>query len=792
MKKIIYLLLLSSCYLSAQSTITGVVLDNNSMPIPFADILLVLDDGSSTSDRTISDENGVFLLKTNETGRISIQVISMGFEPYTIENIVASRQSINLGELKLSEATFSLEDVNVTAKKIPFKREIDRAVIDLEDDASTSGSSLLDILERTPGIVVDRQNESIAMLGKSGVNVMINGKMSYMPASALVQYLNGLNAENAKSIELITTPPAQFDAEGNAGFINIVLKKSLEDGYNGNFNTSLATGDRKTSENGNLNFNVNSNRSKLAFNYSVLNSDLPISFSMTRNLVLNQIPTETYFFAKRDNTRVVQNLRFGYDYQVSEKLSLGITVAGYSNAYKMIENKDVRQSDQPNFNDNYYTTEDNYWKSAQMGLNASYEWSEKSKISFISDYLEYSNDQPVFYSIDLNSPQETERIELQTTKNSPFTILANTVDYETTLDNNTKISLGLKQVENKYQNKTNLFRNQLIDEIFSTDSELDEKIFAAYAQVKINPSDQLGIQAGFRYEDAKTKINSNLTNENLVNRNNGDFFPSVFLSYKINDFNNLNMSVNRRINRPAFTDMAPFVFFVDLDQAFNGNVELKPSYTNNFQIDYRYKSVSLNLQYADETDLIARFQPQVDEETGFITVTPRNIDRQKTLTAILSYSFFPSNFWSVRMFSTVSNINILNNNELGVYDFNAMSYRLNVNNSFTLPNDYSFQIWGYYNSKSFFGVSTLKPNGSLNLGIQKKFNAFSIALNADNILDTQKWRFITENPDANYEQRMTWDFRPPQLKLSLTYNFGNDQLKVKKIRESEESKRMSL
>ena len=141
----------------------------------------------------------------------------------------------DLADIKLVEEAYAVNDVSVVADQIHIKKEIDRTVISLENTPAAKGSYILDILEKPPGVILDRQNNSISMLGKDGVNVMINGKMTYMPTTALVQYLNGLAADGVKSIELITTPPAKYDAEGNSGYINIVLKKKLDEGYNASF-----------------------------------------------------------------------------------------------------------------------------------------------------------------------------------------------------------------------------------------------------------------------------------------------------------------------------------------------------------------------------------------------------------------------------------------------------------------------------------------------------------------------------------------------------------------------------
>ena len=229
-KKLFLFSLLSLSFFRSisQSIIAGKIVDSSDIGIPYADILLLDEEGNWTNDRTSSNENGDFKLSTKENGVFKISIISIGFEKHESDFFsINLNKSVDLQTINLEQESFELNDVDVTARrKIAYKREIDRTIIDLENDSSTSGSTILDILERTPGIIVDRQNESISMLGKSGVNVMINGRITYMPATALIQYLNGMSADNAKAVELITTPPAKFDAEGNSGYINIELKKS--------------------------------------------------------------------------------------------------------------------------------------------------------------------------------------------------------------------------------------------------------------------------------------------------------------------------------------------------------------------------------------------------------------------------------------------------------------------------------------------------------------------------------------------------------------------------------------
>ena len=220
----------------AQSVISGKIIDDKNYPIPFCNVILIDPSDNNNYGGGTTDDEGYFQIQTDILGIFKVKVLNIGFEAYFSEklNIKEDGDQFNLGEIVLNEEAFALNDVNVSAaRKLPFKREIDRTVINLEDEPNTQGSSVLDILERTPGVILDRQNNSISMLGKDGVNVMINGKMTYMPTSALVQFLNGMSSDDVKSIELITTPPSKYDAEGNSGYINIELKKRLDEGVNG-------------------------------------------------------------------------------------------------------------------------------------------------------------------------------------------------------------------------------------------------------------------------------------------------------------------------------------------------------------------------------------------------------------------------------------------------------------------------------------------------------------------------------------------------------------------------------
>ena len=788
---LIFVLFVSFFSSFSQSLISGKINENSDIGVPYADILLIDEQGNWTNDRTSSDENGYFKLFTNETGKFKISVISIGFEKYESDFFsLTLDEAIDLGTINLEQESFELNDVDVTARrKIAYKREIDRTVIDLETDSSTSGTSLLDVLERTPGVIVDRQSQSISMLGKSGVNVMINGKISYMPINALVQYLNGMNADNAKSIELITTPPANFDAEGNAGFINIELKKNPQEGYNGNLTLGNGFGDDRTIQNTSTNFNLNSNSIHMTFNYSLLNNLLPANAELNRSSYETDFPEDVKYTWNRDNHRQVHNLRYSFVYDFSEKTEGGFSITGYSNNYKTNAMSINEYSTRPNDIDFMNLTEDNYWKSFQVDSYISYKFNDEKKLSFDFNYLKYLNDQPINYLI-TSSENSLPQRNLLSKKNSPFDIRAYMLDFEDKILKKVNFSAGLKFIKSDFTNENSLFEENQIVDFFTSTSVLDESVSAVYAQFDTKFKENITFKSGIRFENTQTLVTDQIGNA-LVDRNYGNFFPSIFLGYKLNDKNNLNLSFSKRINRPAFTDLAPFVLFFDLDSGIQGNTSLQPSFTDNFQIDYRFNSISISAQYAIESDIMGRFQPKF-LENGFLILRPENLDSQKTVSAIINFPVYPVNWWNIRFFTTYSYSNLVHNSEQYTLDRNNSNIRFNINNDITLGNDYTLQIFGTYRSRQLFGAYDLLPAGMLNITFQKKTDNFIYTLNAVNILDSNYFRWDSDIPGINLESFGYIDFTPPQIKLNIAYNFGNQNLKSKKVKASDQTKRIQI
>ncbi|MFK7936057.1 MAG: carboxypeptidase regulatory-like domain-containing protein [Saprospiraceae bacterium] len=255
--------------LNAQQTISGTLFDDERVPLGFANVLLLTATDSTFIGGTTTATDGTFSLAVEREGSFLLSVSAIGYADTTTPVFKLNRENPtkNFAELMIGATAIDLATVQVVAEKPVFERRIDRTVVNVENTIAAAGGTALEVLERSPGVVVSRASNSIAMFGKDGVNVMINGKLNYLPNDALLDFLAGLNANDIKKIELITTPPANFDAQGNAGYINIVLKNNPDDGFNGNYALTAGVG-RGALANGNIGFNYRRNQLNLFGNYA--------------------------------------------------------------------------------------------------------------------------------------------------------------------------------------------------------------------------------------------------------------------------------------------------------------------------------------------------------------------------------------------------------------------------------------------------------------------------------------------------------------------------------------------
>ena len=785
---------------AAQTTLTGLVTDEAGGAIAFANVLLLNPADSTLVMGELTGESGRYAIEDVAPADYLLAITMLGYsEKYAPLKVLPGRRSLDLGTTVLADQVQTLEQIEVTARKPLFEQKIDRLVVNVSSSITSAGSSAFDVLARSPGVVVNRQSNAISMAGKQGVVVMINGKISRMSAAALVQMLKGMNADNIEKIELITTPPANFDAEGNAGFINIVLKRNTDFGLNGSFALNAGYGFREKFG-GSLNFNYRSNRFNLFGDYSYAFNHKKEKIDTWRSVINDGVEQVSDVLSRRDPIEQSHNARLGIDLQLSEKTVFGVLLSGYNtrwdmdafNTLEMFENGQLISTTQID-ND-----EINEWYHGMGNLNLQHRFDETHSLTLNADYLYYHDNNPTDYLNEYFDGQgqllKTE--ELRVRKITPIHFGVFSADYSGQLAGKIRFDAGLKGTLSSFDNDVSV-ENRIngdwqFDPQYTQRYMLREGITAAYGSAQVELGPKTNLQAGLRYEYTDSQLDSELE-KGIVDRQYGNFFPSVFLSQSFNDDHQLNLAYSRRITRPTFNDLAPFVIFLDPSTFFSGNAALQPAITDNLRAEYRWKRYLLSVQYSYEDGAIAGFQPQIDPETNEQLITAVNMDFQQTVSITLSVPLMITPWWEAQ------------NNFIGTWYRNRLSYNdalvtleqktLNINSThhFQLPADFSLEISGFFLSPTLWGITKSKPLGVLGAGLRKELPGEHGALqfNVSDIFLTGNWKESAFLPEQQLNYRGLYAFAERIFRLTYTRNFGNSELKASRDRStgSEEERR---
>ncbi|ERM82008.1 hypothetical protein P872_07585 [Rhodonellum psychrophilum GCM71 = DSM 17998] len=797
---VLFSLLITTAF--SQGIIQGKVHDSQAKEMSFANVLLWNKPDSAMVKGVVSDESGSYIFTEIPKGEYYVEVYNLGYtKSSTPVFSFSGTGKNNLATIILVQEDTNLEEVTVTATRPFFELVQGKMVVNVANSISAAGLSVIDVLDRSPGVMVNRQSNSLSVLGKNGVVILMNGHRFRMPMEAAYQMLAGLNSSDVEKIEIITVPPANYDADGDAGFINIVMKKdNAMVGTNGILTIGQGYG---SGYNGNMSFSLNHQGPKFSW-FGILSStyvDQEAEWEAFRgnNNGFENIGIDTY--TDRFSTRKSINYQAGFDYKLTTNTIISGLLSGYNNRWDMtaptITNSNYSIS--PDTLVTMTTVEVNKWSHIMGNINLQHTFKNGQVLSTNVDYLTYKNSNPSWYTI-MNYNESNDLIgseEFRITKDTPIDLWVADMNHSMKIGKSVSVESGVRATFSKFTN-TVVFEEKfgsdwLIDSKFTNDALLNEDILAAFSTAKIELDEKTTLNAGLRYENTKTNLTT-VSGEKIVDRNYGDFFPTAFLSRKINADNLVQVSYGRRITRPTFNQMAPFVFFSDPFTFFAGNENILPTYTNTFKTDYSYKSMIFFVQYSTDKNVIASFQPSLDEETNTVFLRTENLDQRKTVSMMVAFPLKITSWWETQNNFTANYQRVNSDLNGEVYEVDQKGIQVVLTNTFTLPKKYTIELMGYYISPTINGYFNWLSRGFVNLGIQKDFEKSGILrVSCNDIFETSqlRWRSF-EGAELEFSGRFKFEKRV--FMATYTYKFGNSKIKGtrdRKVGSQEEQRRVT-
>ncbi|MFI5159885.1 MAG: TonB-dependent receptor domain-containing protein [Sphingobacteriales bacterium] len=768
--------------------ITGTLFDDQGKPMMFASATLLNAKDSSIVQGSVTNEEGVYIFEHIKNGSYLVKASYAGYQaavsqPFTVDQ---GQEEVTVPKITLQAGSHNLNTVNITAAKPLIERKTDRIVMNVEGSVLAAGNSAMDILERAPGVEVDK-DDNISLKGKQGVTVMLNDKLTYLTAAQLATLLRSTDGNTISSIEIISNPSAKYDAAGNSGIINIKLKKNKQVGTNGSLTAGVAYGafwkDNQTLQLNHKDGNLN------VFGSFSHNDNRRIQDIGIKRVITDTTGAVTYFrqtspFLESDHNN---SYRLGADYDLSSKNTLGFVINGYFNTEN--DGIDNRTYIGPSFTQADSTLRtvssvNQTYNNFAVNLNDTYKIDTAGQqISADVDYSRFHNNGVSQYVTDYyladGSIQHPEGF-LGNLTPSIINIRTAKVDYSNPITKSLKMEAGLKfsdvKTDNNLQEKT-----VETDPYISTNHFIyDEKIDAGYINFN-RDFKNYSVQAGLRAEYTSSMANGDSANVvSNIPRHYLNFFPSLFINHTINDKNEINFSYSRRIDRPQYDNLNPFVFHIDPYTYQKGNPYLRPQYTNNFELNYTYnKSITLTLGYSRTTDVITEV-PGTDPANKVSFITQDNLQVQNSWNANIYAPYTITKWWEGSVNATVFYLGFKSNGlEGGNLDRGQTAYNFRATETFTPVKGYKFEVTTHYQSDLTYGLYDVKPRYSTDAGLSHSFDQkkFNVKLSMSDIFNT-----LRNDVNSNYQSTdlMITQKRESRItRLTVTYNFGNNKIKAR-------------
>ncbi len=771
-------------FLFAQSifTLSGKVTGADNQPLDGATVYLFKSQDSTLVKTALANTTGLYQFELLKAGSYKLSVSMVGYQ--TCKSAVFQLdQDRVLEPVILQTSGTALKEVSVSAQRPFVQQKIDRTVISPEALISNAGSTALDVLEKSPGVMVD-QNGAVSLKGK-GVTIFVDDKPTYLSGDDLANYLRAINSAAIDQIELMPNPPAKYDAAGNGGVINIRTKKNKTKGFNGSLNLSYSQG-RYGKTNNSINFNYRVNKINVFGNlsYGTNNNfnDLDINrhFEDAAGAVTSNFIENSYIHRKASNYFA----KMGADYYISDKSTFGINFTGIYNPHSTITPVTScfsNASNQPDSTIIAHNEEHDVFKNGGVNLNYRHQFDKNGhEFSADLDYLGYytNADQSFNNSSFLPDGSPAGSDVLTGALPAHLQIYSAKADYDHPLKNGIKLSTGIKSSYTHTDNIADYFYTTggpILPDYGKTNHFIyKENINAAYLNAT-KDFKQLSIQAGLRLENTTSdghQLGNAQKPDSSFKRSYTNLFPTIYLQYKLDTAsrNQLSLNYGRRIDRPYYEDLNPFISPLDKFTYYTGNPFLRPTFTDNIELSHTYKSrFTTTLSYSRSRDDVDETIEIVD---GIYYSRPGNIGTVTIKQLEFDATFDPTKWFNLHFYGRVANIHSVSEFYTGELDTKGTYYFTRPVFTFKPGNDWTIQLDNTYQSKVTNAQFVLGSRERVNAAVSKKLSASTTLKFAMNdIFYTLKNNGVINNLNqTKADWRNLSDTRTGVL--SLSYRFG--------------------
>ncbi|MET0298565.1 MAG: outer membrane beta-barrel protein [Flavitalea sp.] len=747
---------------------------------------------------SISDDSGRVVLKAVPYDAYFITVSMVNYKTIDGSKFELASPILNYPEIRLEPEATGLEQVTVTAKK-PFVQLMpDKTIVNVEAGLTNTGANMLEVLEKSPGITVDRDG-NISLKGRQNVLILIDGKQTYLPASEIAQMLEGMSASQIDQLEIMDNPPAKYDAAGNAGVINIRTKKIKQRGFNGNLSSSYGQG------------HYYKNNNSLALNFRRDNLNLFLTYSSSNNGNFTDLDANRVYYSpgtKNIVSRLNQDgwlagdianhtLRAGADISIGKSTSLGFALSGVAINRQGKNTATSTWDDESGATDSLirtFTNSRNRFRNGGVNLNFKHALSKSKDVSVDVDYLDYDivgrqnfdniTETPVRYV-------ETLRADLP----SSIGIFSGKIDYHQQIDNSSSFDAGYKTSAVRTNNKAEYFllnnSNWDVDYDKTNYFAYRENIHALYlsGEKRLNA---ITLQGGVRWEH--TSYNAAQTGnptrkDSIFDRSYHGLFPNLSVQYKADSNNTFALTAGRRLDRPAYQKLNPFVFVINKYTYMSGNPFFQPQYTWNLNATHQFKEyITTTINYSITNNYFSQIFFQDDK--GIIYYSEGNLGRMRNIGISVTAQTNVTGWWSMNTLMNLYNKKI-EGNAVMPGETQLTQFNMNLGNQFRFSKGWSAELTGFFVTRERELQEITDPTGQIMIGVGKQVlkNKGSLKLTLRDIFYTQAMKGDTDFENAFEYFKLTRDTRV--LTIAFSYRFGKSfKSASKRTGASEEMERV--